>query len=96
MIDLKDPPKKKKKKKMAREDNKVLMMRFESKRDSLPRERIDDGARDNGASRAAHPHVQRERRKRRERRMAGAERKPPKYYTNTRIKIRTYTIKVLA
>jgi hypothetical protein len=63
------------------------MMRFQSKRDSLPRERIDDGARDKGASRAAHPHVQRERR------MAGAERKPPKYYTNTRIKIRKYAIK---
>jgi len=63
------------------------MMRLQSKQDSLPRERIDDGARDKGASRAAHPQVLRERR------MAGAERKPPKYYTDTRIKIRTYAIK---
>jgi hypothetical protein len=52
MNDWFESPKKKKKnpkKKIVREENKVLMMRFESKRDSLPRERIDDGARDKGS-----------------------------------------------
>jgi hypothetical protein len=90
MIDLKAGKKKINKKKIASEENKVLMMRFESKRDSLPRERIDDGARDKASfasSTSSCPATKTEG----ERETNG--RQPPKYYTNTRIKICTYEIK---
>jgi hypothetical protein len=89
MIDLKAPKRKKKKKlqekiEQSAYDSLPIQTRFSTAREDRRR-----SERQKGASRAAHPHVQRERRKGRE----TNGRQPRKYYTNTRIKLRTYETK---